>query len=118
MALAHSPGRSSPPRVSLMARGPRLQKITVSLLEPHGGGSEALRDRGDLVGRRVPGIDRERDVLFVASSPPHPPRWKAYLAPHVTGPIDDIYTASASGVLLFEASGRLFAVTFGGGRHL
>lgn len=47
-----------------------------------------------------------------------PPRWKTYLAPHVAEPIDDIYTASASAVLLFEASDRLFAVTFGGGRHL
>jgi uncharacterized protein (TIGR04141 family) len=101
-----------------MARGPRLQKITVSLLKPEVGRSEALRDRDDLVGHRVPGIDSEQDVLFVASNPPHPPGWKAYLAPHVTGPIDDVYTASASAVLLFEASGRLFAVTFGGGRHL
>jgi len=101
-----------------MARRPRLQKITVSLLKLDVDRSEALRDRDDLVGHRIPGIDRERDVLFVVSNPPHPPGWKAYLAPHVTGPIDDIYTASASGVLLFEASGRLFAVTFGGGRHL
>ncbi|MHB1467772.1 MAG: DUF6119 family protein, partial [Solirubrobacteraceae bacterium] len=101
-----------------MARGPKLRKITVSLLKADVDRSEALRDRDDLVGRRVPAIDHEQDVLFVASSPPHPPGWKAYLAPHVTGLIDDVYTASASAVLLLEASGRLFAVTFGGGRHL
>ena len=63
-------------------------------------------------------IDSDEDALFVASHEPHPPGWKAYLAPHVTGAIDDIYTASASAVLLFAASERLFAVTFGGGRHL
>jgi uncharacterized protein (TIGR04141 family) len=101
-----------------MARVPRLQKITVSLLKADLDRAEALRDRDDLVGHRVPGIDGEQDVLFVASNPPHPPGWKRYLAPHVTGPINDVYTASASAVLLLEASGRLFAVTFGGGRHL
>lgn len=101
-----------------MARRPRLQKITVSLLKADVDRAGALRDRDDLVGHRIPDIDREQDVLFVASNPPHPPRWKTYLAPHVAGAIDDIYTASASAVLLFDASDRLFAVTFGGGRHL
>jgi hypothetical protein len=83
LALARRPG----PFLSrccflLMARGPRLQKVTVSLLKAGLNRSEALRDRDDLVGHRVPDIDSEQDSLFVASNPPHAPGWTAYLVVH------------------------------------
>jgi uncharacterized protein (TIGR04141 family) len=101
-----------------MPRPPKLQKVTISLLKDELSHEDALRDRTALSAHPVPAIAANRDVLFVASHPPHPPAWKAYVSPHVAGSIDDIYAASASAVLLLEASQRLFAVTFGGGRHL
>ena len=101
-----------------MARRPRLEKITIYLVKPGLDGADALRNRDGLSSHRVPAIDRHQDALFVASNPPHPPGWKRYLDPHVSGAIDDVHAASASAVVLFKASDRLFAVTFGGGRHL
>jgi uncharacterized protein (TIGR04141 family) len=101
-----------------MSRKPKLQRITVYLLKEGLDGSAALRNDQAFRSYVVPVIDTNGDSLFVAASPPHPPGWKAYLAPHVSGTIDDVITASASAVVLLKASERLFAVTFGGGRHL
>lgn len=101
-----------------MARQRKLQKLTISLLKEGLDRDHALRDRDDLVGHRVRGVGSRGHALFVASLPPRPPRWRDYLTPHVADSLDDIQTASASAVLLFEVQQRLFAVTFGGGRHL
>ncbi len=57
-------------------------------------------------------------MLFVASNPPHRPSWARYVAPHTRADLSDLLTASASALLLIEAAERLFAVTFGQGRHL
>lgn len=64
-------------------------------------------------------IGKGRDVigtLFYRSLPPRPPRWvdflKAYLDPH------KIMFSGVGGVLVVQAAGRLFALTFGSGRHL
>jgi uncharacterized protein (TIGR04141 family) len=102
-----------------MPRGPRLQKLTFSLLRE---GST----RGDVFRRELDGvhsyvvsaIDTARPSLFVASKPPYPPPWQNFLAPHVTGKLEGLFAASSSAVLLIERAERLFAVTFGQGRHL
>ena len=101
-----------------MPRKPRLQKLTVFLLKEGTTREQALRDHDAATGHRVPAISEEHDVLFVASTPPHAPSWARYVAPHTRGDLDDLLTASSSAVLLIEAAERLFAVTFGQGRHL
>jgi uncharacterized protein (TIGR04141 family) len=101
-----------------MPRKPKLQKLTISLLKAGTDRRSALRNPDDLFPYLVPSIDAQQDSLFTSSRPPTPPSWKSYLAEHVDGELEDLRTASSSGVLLFEASGRLFAATFGHGRHL
>jgi uncharacterized protein (TIGR04141 family) len=101
-----------------MPRTSRLQKLTVFLLKDHVTAAAALRDADAVDSYRVPAISAERDVLFLAGSPPHAPAWARYLQPHAAGDLQVLLTASASAVLLLEAAGRLFAVTFGQGRHL
>jgi uncharacterized protein (TIGR04141 family) len=99
-------------------RQPRLRRLTVSLLKEALARDEALRDPDQLRAFVVPALDQERDSLFVAARDPHPPWWEQFLDPHVDGKLDALWTASSSAVLLLEAGGRLFAVTFGQGRHL
>jgi uncharacterized protein (TIGR04141 family) len=101
-----------------MPREPRLRRLTFSLLKEGLERGDALRNPGDVRGFVVPALHSERDSLFVAARDPHPPWWKDFLNPHVDGELDDLWTASSSAVLLLEAAARLFAVTFGQGRHL
>ncbi len=101
-----------------MTRKPRLEKLTISLLKEGLSRAQALREPEALEGHRVREIDAAADSLFTASTDPHPPRWSRYLEPHVSGGLDGLMSASASAALLIEAAGRLFAVTFGQGRHL
>jgi uncharacterized protein (TIGR04141 family) len=102
----------------IVPRLPRLQKITLFLLKEEVTLEGALRDRDALSSYEVPAISATGDALFVAGRPPHAPGWTRFLAPHVTGNLDALFTASASAVLLFESASRVFAVTFGQGRHL
>jgi uncharacterized protein (TIGR04141 family) len=96
----------------------KLQKLTISLLKEGLSRADALKNADTVSGYRVPSISTGHDSLFTASRVPSPPPWRAYLRDHVDGGLDDLLTASASGVLLLEVSDRLFAVTFGHGRHL
>jgi uncharacterized protein (TIGR04141 family) len=96
-----------------------LQKLTISLLKEDIGREEALRDPEKVTGHRIASLDKQKDSLFTASSPTHPPAWAKYLDPHVQTDLKALLsTASASAVILLEASERVFAVTFGQGRHL
>jgi uncharacterized protein (TIGR04141 family) len=104
--------------LTAMARAPRLRRLTISLLKEGLERSAAIRDPDDAASFRVPAIDAERDALFVSATDPHPPWWEDFLDPHVDGELAALFTASSSAVLLIEAAGRLFAVTFGQGRHL
>lgn len=55
--------------------------------------------------------------LFVKQTHPHPPRWAKFFSRKLKpGAIGDV--ATAGGVLLVQSAGRLFALTFGHGRHL
>lgn len=101
-----------------MPRAPKLQRLTISLLKEGMTRADALRDLNDVKSYVVSAIDADNDSLFVTSIPPHPPPWQTFLASHVTGSLDGLSTASSAAVLLIEGSGRLFAVTFGQGRHL
>lgn len=101
-----------------MARKRRLQKLTLSLLREEFSRDDVFRDWSDLRGLIVPALDAEEESLFIRARAPHQPGWTRYLAGHVQDPLEGLFAASAAAVLLFEARGRLFAVTFGQGRHL
>jgi uncharacterized protein (TIGR04141 family) len=101
-----------------MARPPRQQKLTFSLLKPDVTPDDALRDAGALSAHVVPALTADAPSLFVTSRAPHPPTWLAFIEPHVRGDLPALLAASSSAVLFIEASDRLFALTFGQGRHL
>jgi uncharacterized protein (TIGR04141 family) len=101
-----------------MTRKPPLQKLTMYLLKEGLRRDDVLRERDVATPHRVASIDAEEDSLFVASNPPHAPAWRKYIVDHVVDGLQDLVSASCSAVLLFQASDRLFAVTFGQGRHL
>jgi uncharacterized protein (TIGR04141 family) len=96
----------------------KLRALSVFLVKPDRTIADALRDR-DVRSFRVPQIEDSRDSLFLTSSVPKPPPWVAFLAPHASEPIaDGLINASTSAVLFVTAASRLFAITFGYGRHL
>jgi uncharacterized protein (TIGR04141 family) len=101
-----------------MPRKPRLEKLTISLLKAGVSREDVFRDTVSPTGHRVVALDPNADSLFVDATQPHQPKWVSYLAPHTTASIEGLFVASASAVLLVEASNRLFAITFGQGRHL
>jgi uncharacterized protein (TIGR04141 family) len=101
-----------------MPRKARLQKLTLFLLKEGLAREDALRNHDALSSHRVPTLHADQDALFVEAKPPHAPPWAAFLAPHVSGDLPTLVTASSAGVLLVDVSGRLCAVTFGQGRHL
>lgn len=96
----------------------RLEKLTISLLKEELGRDDVLRKDKAVVGHRIRTIDKTRDSLFTDAVPPHPATWVAYLDPHTPSDLKAILSsASASAVLVLEASERIFAVTWGHGRH-
>ena len=101
-----------------MPRPPRQQKLTLSLLKEATTRTGALRNPESLDSYTVPALSRSEDSLFLKWTPPHPPGWMRYLEPHVSEDLPDLYAASSGAVLFVESSRRLFAVTFGQGRHL
>lgn len=101
-----------------MAPRQRLQKLTLSLLKEDRTRDDVFREEVELIPMKVPALDPEDDSLFLRSRAPHPPQWVGYLDSHVVGSLDGLFAASASAVLLFETEGRVFAATFGQGRHL
>jgi hypothetical protein len=94
-----------------MARPPRQQKLTLSLLKEGMTRGDALRDSAAVTPHVVPALASKASSLFLASTAPHPPPWQSFLEDHVKGNLTGLYAASASGVLLLEASKRLFAGT-------
>ena len=101
-----------------MAKLPPQQKLTVALVKEGIATNSALRTPDLLSGYVVEPLSPDAPSLFVKSTPPHTPKWLGYLKTHVAGELPSLYAASAAAVLFVEGGGRLFAFTFGQGRHL
>lgn len=102
-----------------MARKKRLEKLTISLLKEGLSRDDVLRKDKQVAGHRVSSIHASEDSLFTDGVPSHPPKWAGYLDPHTPSDLKALlFSASASAVLVLESSERLFAVTWGQGRHL
>jgi uncharacterized protein (TIGR04141 family) len=61
-------------------------------------------------------IDRSVGVLYYRRRPAAPPAWVSFFSPHIAA--NDFRTSSVSAVFIISAGQRLFALTFGQGRHL
>lgn len=97
----------------------RLQKLTISLLKEGLGRGDVLRNDKEAMGHRINSINKSEDSLFTDGIPSHPPKWVDYLDAHTPSDLKAaLFSASASAVLILEASERVFAVTWGQGRHL
>jgi uncharacterized protein (TIGR04141 family) len=96
----------------------RLEKLTISLLKSDLQRADALRESDETDHHVVPTFDRDEPSLFTASTPARPPAWLPYLVDHTEDDLKHLRSASCSAVVLFEAADRLFAVTWGQGRHL
>lgn len=101
-----------------MARLPAQQKLTVSLVKDGLTHGDALRGADGLSSYTVAGLSTGKPSLFIKATPPHPPKWLGYLKPHVPGDLPDLYAASSAALLFVPGADRLFAFTFGQGRHL
>ena len=62
--------------------------------------------------------DQRIGTLYVKPSPVDEPAWLDFFGTTVDRKVLSLNRASSSGVLLIERNGRLFAVTFGYGRHM
>jgi uncharacterized protein (TIGR04141 family) len=101
-----------------MARQPRQQQLTFYLIKEDVEPSAILRPGDGVREYEVPDLPGLQPALFIRSVAPHPPRWVDYLTRHLDADLGPLFAASASAVLLFEAAGRVLALTFGQGRHL
>lgn len=102
----------------MITRQPRYQRLTLSLLKEGTERLTALRKPDDLFKYHVPSIADGIDSFFTTARAPEAAGWRSYVEGHVDGPVDELLTASASGVLMIPAGDRLMAATFGQGRHL
>jgi uncharacterized protein (TIGR04141 family) len=57
-------------------------------------------------------------TMFIRQIPTHPPKWASFFAKSTESIVELLYSSSVSAVYLTEAAGRIFALTFGHGRHL
>src|SRR5947207_9153210 len=101
-----------------MALRSRQEKLTWALLKPEQTRDDVLAEDADVSEHVVPALTTKLPSLFVRATPPHPPSWLSYLAPHVQGGLTNLWAASSGAVLIVEAAGRIFAVTVGQGWHL
>ncbi len=102
----------------MITRQPPYQRLSLSLLKEGTARLAALRKPDDVFKYRVPAIADGVDSFFTAARAPLAAGWRSYVEHHVDGPVDELLTASASGVLMIPAGDRLMAATFGQGRHL
>ena len=100
---------------------PSLQSVRVFLAKPHVVEHKAaLRDQGRGL-RHVP-VDADRRLngaIYVKKVPPKTPDWVDFLDPlFKSSPLATLKNSGTSAVLLVTVEKRLFALTFGYGRHL
>jgi uncharacterized protein (TIGR04141 family) len=96
----------------------RTRTLTIYLLKQGHTAKSCLRD-----------VDHQRkfdvDVgeggtgeLYLKTSPPTPPRWVSFFSGAIQPKLPSLFGTAVSAVLLIERKDRLFALTFGYGRHM
>ena len=79
---------------------------------------EALKNPGDLIECELDPALGFVGGLYLQRAHEREPRWFDFLREGVAGPLPVLTSGVPSGVLFLRASSRLFALTFGQGRHL
>lgn len=94
------------------------QRLTVFLLRDVKAFDDALVDdvAKELVGSGLTEASGLTGRFYSKKSFLRSPGWVKYLEPAVEGGVQDVRSASASGLLLLQVDGRVFALTFGYGR--
>ncbi|WP_224242889.1 TIGR04141 family sporadically distributed protein [Hyalangium gracile] len=78
---------------------------------------EALKSPATLIQHPVPVLGNAGH-LYLAPAVEHEPRWFDFLREGTSTPLPPLTGGVPAGVLFIQSSSRLFAVTFGQGRHL
>jgi uncharacterized protein (TIGR04141 family) len=79
---------------------------------------QALKEPGRLETLELPKDFEFQGSLHLSKPPPKEPRWASFLREGFTEDVPFTQSATAAAVLFVSAGSRLFAVTFGQGRHL
>jgi uncharacterized protein (TIGR04141 family) len=99
--------------------GPKTQHLTYLLLKDDlADFDSALVEGADV---RPIAVDPDAGFegeLYIERRAPRPPSWAGFVQTGVTDDLNALVNASTSAVLLLRAGGRMFALTFGYGRHL
>lgn len=93
-----------------------LKRLTVFLLRDISSPGDAIRaDKHPVSVALDPGSGLTGQFYYQTSSS-RPPSWVAQINPILTASLESVFSASASGLLVLERSGRFFAFTFGYGK--
>ncbi len=104
-----------------MARAPKLQSLAIFLLkEGIRSPAEAISESDGITWHDARASTGVSGSLAVKAPTRKAPWWVSYLGPHVgTGTsLAGLANASTAALLVIEAAGRMFAFSFGYGRHL
>ncbi|MEW2484291.1 DUF6119 family protein [Mycobacterium sp. NPDC049093] len=94
------------------------QRLTIYLLQNIGTPEDALAEGKNPVKVAVTAdLGARNSAFYFTSRPPVPPSWLAFVR-QVAPEVPALSSSSASGLLVVEADGRHFALTFGYGRSL
>jgi len=97
---------------------PHTQGLTIYLVKPDFTDPDVLiPKRGKLQFHRLTSGRNHVGDLYVERRRPHPPKWAQFFSDYLE-PSDFGQVSSSSALLLVEAEGNLFAITFGQGRYL
>ncbi len=97
--------------------GPRQTSLSLSLLKPGLTPALAIKSIATLQHYPVKDGTKKLGELYIAPVASNEPRWSRYVKPHVAG-FPSLKNKNVSAVMLVDAGGRTFAVTFGYGLAL
>ena len=103
-----------------MNKEKRAVSLTIFLLKDGIKDSEAIDSESKRQARSVAvELDgKQIGTLHVKQNPEHPPGWAKFFDGAVDLKARELRAASVSAILLIRAAGRLFALSFGHGRHM
>jgi uncharacterized protein (TIGR04141 family) len=97
---------------------PAKHRLTLFLLKEDADLDECVRGAEATDSFHVSDVGVETDNLFVRAAGGTTPSWVGLLAPHADGSLTHVRNSSSAAILFIGAADRIFALTFGYGRHL
>ena len=93
-----------------------IKRLTVFLLRDVSSPDDAIRQDKHPTAISVDPSSGLVGCFFYENSHSKPPSWVAEVSPVLSAPVQAVFSASASGLLILETAGRHFAITFGYGK--